>query len=282
MLRWSMVFSRWTVVACLLAACGDDGGANALPDAPALDDAQQADATRDGATCTPTSPTTEICDDLDNDCDGLVDNVDSGGDGLYDCQRVLLLGSPGVNPSSNFQTWAFMNGTVVSRQTNPTIDADLLAMYDLVLIDRVPRTYTADEANALATWVAAGNGVMALTGYAGSGEDSANPNSLLVALGASFENTLLSGPVTTFPTHPTNTGLTSVTFSGGRPVTTTASNVTVVGTIGTTNVAVAFEHGEGRAYLWGDEWVTFDSQWSSMPEIKLFWVNAFGWLGKFQ
>jgi hypothetical protein len=276
-----MLYSR-LAAACLLAACGDDG-AGSLPDAPAQDDARQDDASIDGPTCTPTAPSTEVCDDVDNDCDGLADNVDSGGDGLYDCQRVLLLGSPGANPSSNFQNWAFMNGTVVSRQTNPTIDATLLAQYDLVLIDGLPRAYTADEATALATWVAAGNSVMALTGYYGSITDASFPSSLLVELGASFENQLLDGPVTTFPaTHPTTTGLTSVTFSGGRPIVTTAPNVTVVGTIGTTNVAVAFEHGDGRVYLWGDEWVTFDSQWTSMPEIEQFWVNAFGWLGKFR
>jgi hypothetical protein len=274
--------SRWIVAMCVLAACGDDSGAHKLPDAPATDDARQGDATIDAIDCTPTSPATEVCDDVDNDCDGLTDNVDSGGDGLYDCQRVLLLGNPGVNPSSNFQSWTLMNGTVVSRQVDPTIDATLLAQFDLVLIDRVTRAYTSDEANALAAWVDAGNGVMALTGYAAAVGDAENPNSLLAALGASFDTTLLSGPVTTFPAHPTNTGLTSVTFSGGRPILTTAPNVTVVGTIGTANVAIAYEHGNGRVYLWGDEWVTFDSQWSSMPEIKQFWVNAFGWLGKFR
>jgi hypothetical protein len=31
-------------------------------------------------------------------------------------------------------------------------------------------------------------------------------------------------------------------------------------------------------FVWGDEWITFDSQWSSMPMIKTFWVHILGWL----
>jgi hypothetical protein len=42
---------------------------------------------------------------------------------------------------------------------------------------------------------------------------------------------------------------------------------------------VAVELGEGRAFIWGDEWIQFDSEWSTMPEITQLWVNALGWLG---
>jgi hypothetical protein len=44
-------------------------------------------------------------------------------------------------------------------------------------------------------------------------------------------------------------------------------------------VAVVATRGSGRLFLFGDEWVTFDSEWVSMPEIEQFWVNIFDWLG---
>jgi len=43
-------------------------------------------------------------------------------------------------------------------------------------------------------------------------------------------------------------------------------------------VGLALERGSGRAFVWGNEWVEFDSEWQSLPEIKTFWVNSLGWL----
>jgi len=284
------------VLALCGAACGGSDRTGVLPDGPAPLDAAVLDATAPDATmadaaasdggCVPTSPAAEVCDGIDNDCDGLVDNVDVAGDGIYDCQRVLFLGTQGAQASSSFEAWAHSNGTTVTRLVDPsvTVDAALLAAYDIVLIDRVGRLYTADEAAALATWVHAGGGVMALSGYSGGPQDQTFPNSLVVQLGVQFTGALLSGPVTMFTPHPLSTGLTSVTFSGGFPVMATASaeQPIVVGQIGTTPVAIATPYGSGRVYLWGDEWVTFDSQWAGSIQILQFWVDAFGWLGKFR
>jgi len=36
-------------------------------------------------TCIPGTPATEICDGKDNDCDGLIDNIDTDDDGISDC-----------------------------------------------------------------------------------------------------------------------------------------------------------------------------------------------------
>ncbi|HSQ67917.1 MAG TPA: hypothetical protein VLM85_32125, partial [Polyangiaceae bacterium] len=33
-----------------------------------------------------------------------------------------------------------------------------------------------------------------------------------------------------------------------------------------------------RDFVWGDEWIEFDSQWSTLPEIKQLWVNVFAWV----
>lgn len=36
---------------------------------------------------------------------------------------------------------------------------------------------------------------------------------------------------------------------------------------------------QGRVFVWGDEWIEFDSEWSNLPEIQQLWVNIFAWLG---
>jgi len=30
--------------------------------------------------------------------------------------------------------------------------------------------------------------------------------------------------------------------------------------------------------VWGDEWIEFDSEWTTLPRIKQFWVNIFAWV----
>ena len=32
--------------------------------------------------------------------------------------------------------------------------------------------------------------------------------------------------------------------------------------------------------VWGDEWLTYDSEWTQHPEyqLELFWLNAIKWL----
>ena len=34
-----------------------------------------------------------------------------------------------------------------------------------------------------------------------------------------------------------------------------------------------------RLFIFGDEWIEFDSEWKNIPEIKKFWVQTLAWLG---
>lgn len=34
----------------------------------------------------------------------------------------------------------------------------------------------------------------------------------------------------------------------------------------------------GKLFIFGDEWIEFDSEWKNIPQIKKFWVNILGWL----
>ena len=33
----------------------------------------------------------------------------------------------------------------------------------------------------------------------------------------------------------------------------------------------------GRVVVWGDEWVTFDSDWVGFADVQLFWTQVFAW-----
>lgn len=249
-------------------------------------DASEPDTGAADGGCVPSGD--EVCDGQDNDCNDLVDDVDQGGDGIYDCSRIALFGNPGSLGSSNFLTWLESNGVTVARiQTDSsTLSVQLLSSYDVVIIDRLVRQYSLDEALLLRTWVEAGGGLMSMTGYTGGAPDIDNPNSLLGELGLGYVPGLRSGPVTMFVPHATTSSLTSVTFSGGFRVEVLpgplAATSTVVAHLSDGPAAVAAERGSGRVFVWGDEWVQFDSEWSSMPEIPRFWANVLGWLRRFR
>jgi hypothetical protein len=236
-----------------------------------------------GAACVPTEPPDEVCDGTDNDCNGEVDDIDVGHDGIRDCLRILLIGGPGAGSSSNFQAWLEEQGTTVSRihqsgTANELTAADLNG-FDITILDNLIRDYTVAESQALLTWVRGGHGLMSMNGHTG-GPDLTRGNSLLVGFGVEHLAGLRSGNVTIFHPHPLTTGLTSVTFSGGYRLgnLTASEGSTVVAEITDGPVGLALSRGNGRAFVWGDEWVQFDSQWMSLPEIKQFWVNSIGWL----
>ena len=33
----------------------------------------------------------------------------------------------------------------------------------------------------------------------------------------------------------------------------------------------------GRVVVWGDEWITFDSDWLGYADVQQFWVQMVGW-----
>ncbi|MBK7579248.1 MAG: hypothetical protein IPI67_03495 [Myxococcales bacterium] len=250
-------------------ATGGSGGSIILPDA---------------GPCTPTSATETLCDGLDDDCNGKVDDVDVGKDGICDCLSIGIIGNPGSNPSANFQAWLTARGTSVERThltATESFDSALLSKYDVLILDRLPRSYTNPEADSLKSWVESGGGFVSMTGYTDSAPDF-YANTLLAPFGLAYQPGLYSEPVTQFATHPVTTGLTSVTFAGGYLVKdsgSTGGTSTVIGSISAGPVAFAHERSKGRAVIWGDEWIEFDSEWQKLPEIEKLWVNMLAWIG---
>jgi hypothetical protein len=200
--------------------------------------------------------------------------------------NIGILGNPGARASSNFQQWLVNSGTSAQRihtAGTEVLTAATLLPFDVVILDWLTRRYTADEAAVFATWVSAGGGVAAMTGYSNTNSDW-NANSLLAPLQVAYSGALLSGPVTSFARHPVTAGLTSVTFLGGYTVSdlggsaSTRTPIAILPDNATTTVGVAIEMGKGRAIVWGDEWIEFDSEWSTLPEITQFWVQLFAWI----
>jgi hypothetical protein len=239
----------------------------------------------DSGSCTPSAATETICDGLDDDCNGKVDDVDVGKDGICDCLSIGIVGSPGSNPSANFQAWLTARGTSVERThmtASEAFDLTLLGRYDVVILDKLPREYTAAEAEALRSWVSSGGGFVSMTGYTGQPAPDFYTNTLLAPFGLAYQPGLHTEPVTIFATHPVTAGLTSVTFAGGylvKDIGAPGGTSTVIGSISAGPVAFAHERAKGRAVVWGDEWIEFDSEWVALPEIEKLWVNLIAWIG---
>ena len=258
--------------------------ASSTPDAATVmsPDAANPDAMSGDGACVSTP---ETCNKLDDDCNGLVDDIDIAADGINDCRRIAILGTAGVFGSSDFVAWLTGNGVNVVRihtTLTASITPFLLAQYEVLLLDRLTHAYSAGEAALLTEWVEAGGGLISLTGYTGGPSDLINPGSLLAPLGVEYINPLLNQDVVDFVPHVTTSSLARVTFSGGFRVARTplvgTATATYIASLATGPVGIAVERGEGRAFVWGDEWVTFDSEWRNGPDIRRFWINVLGWV----
>jgi hypothetical protein len=210
------------------------------------------------------------------------------GDAPAPCTQLTIgiFGNPGAYDASGFEQWLSMSGAGVQRiQTTsgePVTEATLQP-FDVVVLDWLTRDYTASEAAAFAAWVAAGGGVMSMSGYDNITTDDWHANSLLAPLEVAYSGPLLSGPVTDLAKHPITAGLTSVVFEGGYAISDLgghASTRTPIAFLpsGGDNVTVGYDiqMGTGRAFVWGDEWIEFTSMGSMFP--PQLWVQVFAWI----
>ncbi|HMY19940.1 MAG TPA: hypothetical protein PKA58_26620 [Polyangium sp.] len=102
---------------------GGDGGLIFMPDGG-------------GGACTPVSVSETMCDGKDDDCNGRVDDVDVGKDGICDCLRIGIVGVPGSNPSADFQSWLQARGTTVERTHTTPGEAFDAALPGATIVER--------------------------------------------------------------------------------------------------------------------------------------------------
>lgn len=227
------------------------------------------------------------CDGIDNDKNGIIDDVDVGKDGVCDCLRIATLGEPGTVGQPNvFDAWLAARSTYgTTPLKDKTLTADLLKEFQIIVSQNVSdnHAYSAAEVGALGTWIKAGGGFMTLIGYAGPSEIQ-NVNQLLAPFGMSYgpeqilqksgANTI---PVTNWVKHPVTNGVSQIGVDNGYPV--NGAGLALASEQSWT-VLRAQEVSAGKVLMWGDEWLTFDSEWKGHPEyqVELFWLNALKWL----
>lgn len=242
----------------------------------------------------------EICDGIDNDGNGIIDDVDKGHDGICDCLRIATLGKAGTwGQGDVFADWLNSrsdNGAVNLDST--VLTAEVLNKYEVIVVQNirhdssaVNRDYTNAERDVLKAWVDAGSGVMTLIGYSDSGE-AANVNKLLEPFGIQYGSTQIlqkggstnpTVPVTIWFPHPTSAGITRVGVDNGYPVNgggTLVARGTELDASKTWDVARAVESNKGHVFVWGDEWITYNSEWKDHPDyqVERFWLNIIKWL----
>lgn len=261
------------------------------------------DLTLSTSTSTTSVPgaTPEACDGIDNDGNGIVDDVDAGGDGVCDCLNIATLGQigPWSNGGNVFETWLNARSPLgATALDDQVLTPELLAPFQVVVVlhvdttevsngDRVAEAhheFSESEATAFGAWVQAGGGVMTTIGYTGDeAAEVVNVNRLLgtVGMGYSTTNLDLTGYVAEWEEHPVTLGVSNIfTDNGVEPA--GPSGVTVARTgdgAGQSGLQVT-EAGSGRVIVWGDEWITYDSEWADVEEqqVELFWINILKWL----
>lgn len=276
-MKLSLLFMGSFLMACSAHGTGFEdppGGTNMLDPQP-----------KPGGTPKPGTP--EVCDGADNDGNGITDDVDANHDGVCDCLKIATLGRKGDAGQGNiFASW------LASRSDMGAVDLkdqvltkSLIAPFRVIVAQNVSdigRMYSASEVSAMSDWVNAGGGLMTLTGYASSSE-VINVNGLLAPYGMSYgmQSILFGGfhtvPVTQWSTHPVTQGITRIGVDNGYAV--LGSGTTLASENGF-EVLKGREVGKGHVLVWGDEWITYDTEWGAHPDyqVQALWINILKWL----
>jgi hypothetical protein len=245
----------------------------------------------------------ESCDGVDDNDNGIVDDVDVGKDGLCDCLAIGLLGEAANwgGDTNAFMDWLTERSSITPVRIAPgtAISADTFADLDVVILENLAQKgysggYSAGEISAFGDWVESGGGVVGLTGYSANDQDVDATNQLLDPLGVSyaaiglgsglFPGTDKAITVDGFIKHPTTEGVEAIGIYYGYPV---AGDGKVVIEQDGSDLAIAKDQigGEngGKVFLWGDEWITYTPLWvdkEKYPDFTVarFWLSVIKWL----
>jgi hypothetical protein len=293
-----------TASLCLLLACAGDApavqpGPSGDGDDPTDDgDGDGDDPSGDGdggegagpGPVKPGNGSEETCDGLDNDDNGIVDDRDVEQDGVCDCLAIAYLGSPtGAAAGDVFADWLDQRSDVGARKL-ASISESELAKYDVLVVQNMGllgASFTAAQLDAIEEWVKAGGGLLTLTGYGNIFSEPNDVNPILARFGLSYRPPLVllspSGTAGTLPItqwvhpHPVTEGISTIGFNNGYPV--DGDGVALASEMGHV-VLRAKEVGKGHVLAWGDEWITFNSEWKAHTDyqVERLWQNMIKWL----
>ncbi len=244
--------------------------------------------------------TPEICDGLDNDSNGIIDDVDVGHDGVCDCLNIATIGhiGPWSDGGDIFATWLDERSPLGAVALgDQVLTEDLLRPFQVIVVLHVDQTevtgnsgaltpahhaFSDAEAAAFQAWLTNGGGVMTTIGYTSNEpQEVLNVNRLLnpVGMGYSTTNVDLTGDITRWEAHPVTGGVSRIfTDNGAEPA---GAVATTLAWDASDRVALQVaEVGNGRVVVWGDEWLTYDSEWTDLQDqqVELFWLNLLSWL----
>ncbi len=233
---------------------------------------------------------------------GTIDVPDAGS-GM--CIRIGLLGRrptygamPGADGTDALQAWLnahVISGTTINVvPTDTEITADFLAGFEVVILQALEEreggpywSFSPAELEAFETWIRAGGGAIALTGYGAQAAEVNPTNQLLAFTGMAYNTDDVLGtcpdnccycagssiPLRGFRAdHPIAANVTSVGVFHGRTV--SPGDGAIVASEGTAVYGATKQLDEGRVFLFFDEWVTYSSQWSELPGAGGFTPEA--------
>jgi hypothetical protein len=165
--------------------------------------------------------------------------------------------------------------------SKPPINAESLAVYDVIILQDLSGwpAFTPDEMTAFDSWVRTGGGVISLNGYSADDNEMKNVNMLLAFTGMSYNigsdtagtaaananpcaycygsSVPVGGWVTT---HPIAVNIKDVGAFHGRSISAPEAEPVQRTTEGL--LAAAKQVDMGRVFMFHDEWVTYNSQWT--------------------
>ena len=243
--------------------------------------------------------TPEVCDGKDNDSNGLIDDVDAGHDGVCDCLNIATIGhiGPWSNGGDIFASWLDARSPIGAvALADDELTPDKLKAFQVIVVLHAATTavesggvtapahhvFSDAETTAFEAWVRGGGGVMTTTGYTNDeAAEVVNVNKLLANLGMGYSTSKLglSGDVKAWLPHPVTDGISTIFTNNGVEPDATSGMTIANGGDGKVALQVA-QVDEGRVAVWGDEWVTYDSEWADVDgqQVEHFWLNLLKWL----
>lgn len=305
--------SRYTVsiaaLACLFACSSDDadGGSRGGAGADAFGNASGAGSTAGagaagsaGSGGSSSGSGAEICDGIDNDANGTIDDVDAQGDGVCDCLRIATIGEigPWSDGGNVFRDWLDERSATPAVELGDQVLTDALLQPFQVLVVLYASTnqlrhrghmlgphhaFSSDEVAAFERWVRGGGGVMTTIGYtAEEAAEVVNVNRLLAPFGLGYSTTELDvhGYVTDWTSpHPITDMVSNIYTENGAAVD-GPSGMTLARDSGGHAVLQVAQPDGGHVIVWGDEWITYDSQWEAIEDqqVERLWLNTLKWM----